>query len=129
MRILIIIFMTLLLIALGVSANAAQDPRYCGSPKRDSNNVILRNHAELYKFRIIHQCPSTGNYKGACPDWSIDHVIPLACGGCDIIVNMQWLPNSIKISGAYAKDKFERKIYAVKPELAGTESCVDKIVK
>ena len=53
----------------------------------------------------------TGSTTGACPSWAIDHVIPLACGGCDSIENLQWLKNSIKsCAGTECKDRWERKI-------------------
>lgn len=34
-------------------------------------------------------CPSTGETKGACPVYIIDHIIPLTRGGADEPRNMQ----------------------------------------
>ena len=56
-------------------------------------------------FKYSHPCPSTGRSKGSCPDYIIDHIKPLACGGADDASNMQW---QTKIE-AKAKDKYERK--------------------
>jgi 5-methylcytosine-specific restriction endonuclease McrA len=42
-------------------------------------------------FRRLKPCPATGQKKGACPGYEIDHVVPLAAGGADAPHNMQWL--------------------------------------
>lgn len=88
------------------------DPRYCGPPARTASGAIARSRPALRVFRLVHPCPATGATGGACPGWAVDHVIPLACGGCDSIGNMQWLPVAAKASSApTAKDRFERVIY------------------
>lgn len=88
------------------------DPRLCGAPPRTEDGKIKRNPAMRRVFQILHPCPSTSRTKGWCPGWEIDHVIPLACGGCDAIVNMQWLPVSIKSAeGIWPKDRWERLVY------------------
>jgi hypothetical protein len=56
-------------------------------------------------FKAMNPCPSTGQSQGACPDWIIDHIIALACGGEDAPSNMQWQ----SIDEAKAKDKWERR--------------------
>jgi hypothetical protein len=45
----------------------------------------------------------TGKVTGACPDYVIDHVIPLKRSGPDTPSNMQWQ----SIAEARAKDKVE----------------------
>jgi len=85
--------------------------RYCGTPKREKNGEIARSTLVLDAFKRIHPCPSNGNMSGSCPGWAIDHVIPLACGGCDAVSNLQWLPNQIKSAAVIGKDRFERRIY------------------
>jgi hypothetical protein len=76
--------------------SALEEQRYCGAPKRDARGEIIRRADVRNAFRRAHPCPVTGLASGACPGWSIDHVIPLACGGCDAVSNLQWLPNALK---------------------------------
>ncbi|HWQ37304.1 MAG TPA: HNH endonuclease signature motif containing protein [Burkholderiales bacterium] len=86
--------------------------RYCGEPARDASGRIKRSSAVLRAFRDVHPCPATGESRGPCPGWAIDHVIPLACGGCDAVSNLQWLPDELKsAAGVLPKDRWERKIY------------------
>lgn len=88
------------------------DIRYCGTPARDATGEISRSASVIRAFRKQHPCPTTGKITGACAGWSIDHVVPLSCGGCDAVWNMQWLPNSIKsCAGTTCKDRWERKVY------------------
>ena len=96
-----------------ISASAA-DPRYCGPPARDPDGTIHRSTATINAFKRAHACPSTGLYAGACPGWAVDHVIPLVCGGCDAVGNMQWLPLQIKsASGPWPKDRWEQRVYCI----------------
>lgn len=98
-----------LLLALHI---ALTDPRYCGAPLRDENGDIVRNASVVYQFRKLYPCPVTGLSTGRCPGWSVDHVIPLVCGGCDSVANMQWLPNEIKsAAGTLPKDRWEQRVY------------------
>ena len=106
------------------------DPRYCGSPARDILGEIKRNTTSITIFRLIHPCPTTGQSEGTCPKWEIDYVIPLACGGCDDIVNMQWLPSEVKSNTSpTSKDRWERKIYAAPIPFPDTLNCVNEILK
>jgi 5-methylcytosine-specific restriction endonuclease McrA len=50
-----------------------------------------RNSSERAAFMRLNPCPSTGEYKGKCPGYQVDHIIPLKCGGADAPHNMQWL--------------------------------------
>lgn len=83
---------------------------FCGPPPRDSNNVIIRSSAVIRAFKKLHPCPSNGNTFGPCPGYYLDHPKPLACGYCDSVDNMQWLP----IDMWRAKSLWERKIYGGK---------------
>ena len=65
----------------------------------------IRSASQVVAFKKLHLCPSTGKAKGACPGWVVDHVIPLACGGKDLPINMQWMT----AADAKAKDKWEIK--------------------
>lgn len=93
--------------------NPLQEIRYCGEPKRTATGTIMRRQDVLTSFRKVHPCPVTGLKTGACAGWAIDHIIPLACGGCDAVYNLQWLPNTLKSAPVTGKDRFERLIYCV----------------
>lgn len=93
-----------------VYAGPFDETRICGEPARDANGRIARSSEVLTAFKRIHPCPSTGLSTGACKGWAIDHVIPLACGGCDAVGNLQWLPNKLKSCAGDCKDRWERKI-------------------
>ena|SRR5690348_15294764 len=93
--------------------STAAELRYCAAaPMRDASGAIVRSQAVLSAFRRVHPCPVTGLLRGACPGWALDHVIPLDCGGCDAVSNLQWLPAALKsCAGTLCKDRWERKIY------------------
>lgn len=115
------------LCAFEAKADPLKDERYVDEIKRDAKGQILRRADVLVAFKKIHPCPSTGKSTGACRGWSIDHVIPLACGGLDGVSNLQWLPNVIKVGWQdWKKDSLERKIYAV--EGKESPSCKNEIV-
>lgn len=105
-----ILLLALILLAM-VAVAQATDPRYCGV-MRDETGKIIRSSAVVREFKALHACPSTSLHTGACPGWAVDHVVPLVCGGCDAVVNMQWLPLPIKsASGIYPKDRWEQRVY------------------
>ena len=99
-------------------AGPLDETRYCGEPKRDASGDIYRSSAVRTAFLRSHPCPVTGASTGVCPGWQVDHVIPLACGGCDAVSNMQWLPVWLKTTAAIGKDRFERRIYGGHVETA-----------
>lgn len=102
----------IVLTLVAVLSSNLEELRYCGPPQRDASGAIVRSAAVVRAFRKAHPCPVTGKTDGACPGWSVDHVIPLDCGGCDSVWNAQWLPNTIKsCAGTQCKDRWERKIY------------------
>lgn len=139
-RLFLMLCMTIgIALALGVSAGAGAqtldpntidpltDIRYCGAPKRDANGVIIRNPAVPVAYQHIHPCPSTGLQKGACPNWARNHAIPMACGGCDAVWNMVWVPTVIKAcAGKQCIDRHEREINASDPPQPDTAACVNK---
>lgn len=90
---------------------APDDPRYCGEPTRDARGDIKRNKALLRAFAKVHPCPSTLEPTPSCEDWAIDHVIPLDAGGCDSLINLQWLPSWLKSCRFWCKDRWERKYH------------------
>lgn len=50
-----------------------------------------RDRGEVRAFRAQHPCPATGQPRGVCPGYHVDHVIPLCAGGADHRSNMQWI--------------------------------------
>lgn len=123
-----------LLALVSVVTQANVDPattelRYCGPPKRNAKGEIIRRADVMAAFQKAHPCPANGNTTGACPGWAKDHPVPLACGGCDAVSNMQWLPDGLKsVAGTVAKDRFERLIYAANPPIADTGACHFQII-
>ena len=109
----------LLLALLCLPAFAQPDPlaetRYCGPPARDAEGRIARRMDVVAAFRSLYPCPSTWEYAGACPAWAVDHVIPLAVGGCDAVSNLQWLPLNLKSCTGACKDRWERDVYKRRP--------------
>ncbi len=91
-----------------------RDYRICGEPARDKQGVIIRSTKVKNAYRKIHPCPANGSTNGAeaCPGWAINHIIPMASGGCDSVINMAWMPDQIKsCSSQYCIDRWERKYY------------------
>lgn len=107
MKLLLVVAISLLLASCPF-VYASADPRCCGEPVRDSRGKIVRSKKAVAEFRSWHACPSTKLYTGPCPDYDIDHPIPLGVGGCDAPYNMIWLKNSIKsCPGTECKDRWE----------------------
>lgn len=98
-------------VAFAQTPDPFTEVRFCGEPRRTEDGRIYRSRAVLRAFKEIYPCPATGLSEGTCPGWSMDHVIPLACGGCDAVYNLQWLPNELKTTAGTGKDRFERVIY------------------
>lgn len=53
--------------------------------------ALSRDRSEVRAFRVEHPCPATGQHRGACPGWQVDHIMPLCAGGADRPSNMHWL--------------------------------------
>lgn len=93
------------------AATIYEETRYCGPPPRTASGAIMRNSRVPRVFQRIHPCPVTGSTDGSCPGFFKDHAIPLACGGCDAVHNMQWLDTATK----RAKDATERRNFGPDP--------------
>lgn len=109
---------SLLLMMVSVSyADVTTDPRYCGEPKRNSIGVIVRDQKEIAKFKAMYPCEQFAAKHGkTCSDFQIDHPIPLVCGGCDKVWNMQWLAKNTKTcaekeGNPLCKDRYEQDAY------------------
>ena len=55
---------------------------------------IPRSTAAVNDFKRANPCPVTGQWRGSCPGWEVDHMIALCAGGPDTPANMQWLTRS-----------------------------------
>jgi 5-methylcytosine-specific restriction endonuclease McrA len=53
--------------------------------------AYARDAAQVRAFKRETPCPSTGERKGSCPGYQVDHRIALACGGRDALENLRWL--------------------------------------
>lgn len=69
-----------------------------------------RSSIHTRAFQRHNPCPSTGERRGACPGYVIDHIYPLCAGGADHPDNMQWQ----SIQAAKEKDRWERSICRAK---------------
>ena len=92
------------------AAHAGTHPGgHSGGPKaapgvaRDSHGRIARSAEQKDAFKHDHPCPSTGKKSGACPGYTVDHIVPLKRGGADRPANMQWQTTQ----AAKAKDRTE----------------------
>ena len=66
---------------------------------------IKRSQSAKVEFKRQQPCPATGEPKGPCKGWVIDHRIGLCVGGPDIPDNMMWMT----VDAAKAKDRWECK--------------------
>lgn len=64
-----------------------------------------RSAAVKAEFQRATPCPATGEHRGKCPGYVIDHVMPLCAGGPDHASNMQWQT----VEDAKIKDRDERR--------------------
>lgn len=63
-----------------------------------------RSYAARAAFVKTNPCPLTGQPRGPCPGYVVDHVVPLCAGGADAPTNMQWQT----VEAGKAKDREER---------------------
>lgn len=75
-----------------------------GSVIMPADAKAKRSSSERAAFIKQNPCPATGLNRGRCPNYVVDHIKPLACGGPDERGNMQWQ----SVSAAKEKDKWER---------------------
>lgn len=105
MKILIVVVSLLFVNCEAWALDPLADVRYCGEPARNADGSIKRSKKVIRAFEKLYPLPVDYNRD----DWQIDHVLPLAEGGCDAVYNMQWLPKSIKTcAAASCKDRWER---------------------
>ncbi len=93
---------------------AINDLRYCGEPARSADGKIKRSRVVLREFAEVFPCPATLLPVTSCSGWHINHTIPLASGGCDSQLNLQWLPVQIKTCARpWCVDRWERTYHAM----------------
>ncbi len=95
----------LLVLLLAGCASAPPPPPVQCSPIRNDAGKIARSRTAVADFKRTNPCPSTGERRGACPGYVVDHVISLKCCGEDAASNMQWQT----LAEGKAKDKWENK--------------------
>ncbi len=69
------------------------------------NAKTHRSAAAKHEFQRQQPCPATGQTRGKCPGYAIDHITPLCAGGPDTPQNMQWQT----IADAKSKDVEEHR--------------------
>jgi len=82
---------------------------------RQSQHANTAARAVKAEFQRSTPCPATGQHRGKCPGYVIDHIDPLCHGGADAAVNMQWQT----IVDAKVKDRWERRI--CRKDITGAE--------
>ena len=107
----------ILVLSMSMGTSWALDARVCypdtAQIPRDAAGKIKRSMVARALFVRDTPCPVNHQVTGACPYWSVDHIFPLAEGGCDAPINMQWLKLTIKsCAGEDCKDRWERRVYA-----------------
>lgn len=78
----------------------------CGGANARCYRCEHRNREAVREFKSEHPCPATGQSKGRCPGYVVDHIDPLCHGGADEPWNMQWQTRE----EAKLKDREERRM-------------------
>ena len=89
-----------LLLALVVGCASVPAPQAAPPAK------VERSPKARAAFVKVNPCPATGQPRGACPGWVVDHVVPLCAGGADAPANMQWQAREVSL----VKDAEERRL-------------------
>ncbi len=81
-------------VVLTLGASHMTPPPSCHLARDPKTGHIVRNRNALRSFRTMHPCPATGDTKGACPGYEVNHHVPLECCGPDTPNNMEWLTHA-----------------------------------
>jgi hypothetical protein len=76
----------------------------------------LRSRALRAEFQRLNPCPATGERRGACPGYEVDHREALICGGKDEMQNLQWL------TIAEHKEKTKVEVKLCRPRTKGRQA-------
>lgn len=105
-----IIFLICLIITLCISyptyaTNHLTDVRCCVEPKRYADGRIARSATVIKEFERLYPLPE-GADRG---QWQINHSVPLACGGKDIVSNLIWMRKEAKTCAEdWCQDRHEQ---------------------
>ena len=66
---------------------------------------IPRSQSAKAEFNRANPCAATGERRGRCPGYVIDHIQPLCAGGADAPANLQWQT----LADSKMKDRDERR--------------------
>jgi hypothetical protein len=80
-------------------AATTPSPTSASTQPRDEKGRFVRSETVRRNFMVLTGYPSGRS------GYIVDHIIPLACGGPDSVVNMQWQT----VAEAQAKDAWERR--------------------
>lgn len=105
-----------------------KETRYMGSPtlQHMQGTPFVPNPTVQAAFLSNHPCPSNPDATNAtqCFGWQMVHVIAIACGGNDSVMNLMWLPDDM----AARKRSYETRIDVRAPYAVPYTSCVRAIV-
>lgn len=88
------------------SSSSKNEKKPSATPKASSSTTTRDSHGKIKRDKnAVKSFEKQTGYPKGRPGYVIDHIIPLACGGPDIPLNMQWQ----SAADAKAKDKIERK--------------------
>ena len=100
-----VVVMVIALLMTGCSDQAYADIRCCTEVKRYNDGRIVRSIIVLQEFKRLYPLPVNLNPK----DFHINHAVPLACGGLDIVENLIWMHVSAKACAEdYCQDRHEQ---------------------
>lgn len=68
-----------------------------------ASQATHRSKSEIAAFKREQPCPATGQRRGSCPGYVIDHHVALCVGGKDRPENMRWMT----AEAAKRKDRWE----------------------
>lgn len=99
-------FIVIILALGGATHVIADDMRCCIEPKRSATTgKIVRSKAVRLEFEAMYPLPSHLKRE----DFQINHVVPLACGGKDVIENLMWMHKKAKTCAEdWCQDRHER---------------------
>jgi len=81
-------------VALTLGASHMTPSPSCHPKRNPKTGHIVRSRNALRSFRAMHPCPATGQTRGACPGYEVNHHVPLECCGPDTPTNMEWLTHA-----------------------------------